>query len=310
MDPSYLDHLYLVGPSCRGCLTPVPVGRTTWCGYACRSFARTHPNDFRRIFRHCRACGIEIDHLSLRARFCSKSCSRQMVPSREAPIRQCEACGVDFRAFKGRPGVVTRWCSQACYAWTRRHPGASRAAVRACRQCSTDISDRPLQATYCSKRCGEIARGQRLPEPLPPRQCALPECGRDFQPHQHRQRCCSEKHGKLLYNRESRADGRQPPEPWTDARRDRYHRRRAQQKAASTGEPVLLADIAERDGWQCHICQVPVDQKIPWPDPKSSSLDHVVALSKGGLHDPSNVRLAHLGCNSSKGDRDWERIPG
>lgn len=167
-----------------------------------------------------------------------------------------------------------------------------------------------MQARFCSRECSETSRGCRRSAPPPIANCALPECQEPFQPYRDGQRCCSEKHGKLLYNRESRADGRQPPEPWTDARRDRYHRRRAQIAATSTGEAVLLSDIAERDCWQCHICGMPVDQKILWPDPKSPSLDHVLALSKGGIHDPSNVRLAHLGCNSSKGDRDWELISG
>ncbi|MFD5509012.1 HNH endonuclease [Streptomyces sp. NPDC127051] len=78
---------------------------------------------------------------------------------------------------------------------------------------------------------------------------------------------------------------------------------RAQKQAASTGEPVLLAAIAERDGWQCSLCRQPVDPAVAWPDSLSPSLDHRVPLSKGGAHDPSNVYLAHLGCNSSKGDR-------
>ncbi|MFF7191782.1 HNH endonuclease [Streptomyces sp. NPDC008222] len=90
---------------------------------------------------------------------------------------------------------------------------------------------------------------------------------------------------------------------WNDKRRDNYHRRRAQKKATSTGDPVLLADIAERDGWRCHICGKAVNSKLKWPHVKSASLDHLVPLSKGGAHDPANVRLAHLGCNSAKGNR-------
>lgn len=73
--------------------------------------------------------------------------------------------------------------------------------------------------------------------------------------------------------------------------------------AASTGEPVLLAEIADRDAWRCGICGGSVDAKVKWPDPLSPSLDHVVPLSKGGAHDPSNVRLAHVRCNSARGNR-------
>lgn len=174
---------------------------------------------------------------------------------------------------------------------------------RACPNCHADMSQHPGQAKFCSKYCGEVARGQRLVEPLVPRICALPGCGQGFQPRRDMDRCCSEKHGKLLYNRESRADGRQKPPPWSDARRDRYHRRRALKKAASTGEPVLFAAIAERDGWRCCLCRKRVSPAIKWPDSMSPSLDHLVPLSKGGAHDPSNVALAHLGCNTAKNNR-------
>lgn len=66
---------------------------------------------------------------------------------------------------------------------------------------------------------------------------------------------------------------------------------------------MILAWIADRDHWRCHICKTRVGKKIAWPHVRSASLDHVVPLSKGGAHDPSNVRLAHLGCNSAKGNR-------
>ncbi|MFB9681230.1 HNH endonuclease [Streptosporangium vulgare] len=134
--------------------------------------------------------------------------------------------------------------------------------------------------------------------------CALEECEQEFTPKYKTQRCCCEKHGKLLYNRESRADGRQQREPWNDARKERYHRRRALKKAASTGNPVRFSEIAERDQWNCGICGGSVDASTEWPHPLSPSLDHVVALTKGGIHDPANVQLAHLNCNTIKSNRD------
>jgi 5-methylcytosine-specific restriction endonuclease McrA len=169
------------------------------------------------------------------------------------------------------------WCADACRVWASRHPGEVRRLTGRARPASAPQAEQV---------------------------CALPECGAAFQPRKRSQRCCSEQHGKRLYNRESRADGRQKPEPWTDRRKDRWHRRRALKAAAATGEPVLMAEIAERDGWRCSLCRQPVDPAVQWPDRLSPSLDHRVPISKGGAHDPSNVFLAHLGCNSSKGNRE------
>lgn len=60
--------------------------------------------------------------------------------------------------------------------------------------------------------------------------------------------------------------------------------------------------IYERDGWTCQLCDGPVD-----PDAAEhadrASLDHVVPQSRGGSHDPSNLRMAHVGCNARRRDR-------
>ncbi|MEU9218915.1 HNH endonuclease [Streptomyces sp. NPDC048376] len=81
-------------------------------------------------------------------------------------------------------------------------------------------------------------------------------------------------------------------------------RRRALVSQARTGEVFAPLDIHTRDGWVCQLCHEPIDQTIAWPHPKSPSIDHIIPLSRGGAHALSNVQSAHLGCNSSKRDRD------
>lgn len=57
-------------------------------------------------------------------------------------------------------------------------------------------------------------------------------------------------------------------------------------------------------GGNCGICGRPVDTSLTWPDPLSPSADHKVAYANGGNDSRSNLRLVHLGCNSSRGKRD------
>lgn len=201
----------------------------------------------------------------------------------------------------GRRGPTRRYCSPRCRAWWNNHPGVPTPPLGQCARCSKPLTR--LSQKYCSLRCSEIARGVRLAEPIPARNCALPECGAEFRPHRDAQRCCSERHGKTLCNREGRASGRYAPEPWNDRRRNNYHRRRALKKGASTGQPVILTAIAERDRWKCGVCLRRVNRNLQWPHAKSPSLDHIVPLSQRGAHDPANVRLAHLGCNTERGNR-------
>ena len=215
--------------------------------------------------------------------------------------RLCAGCGISFETHP-RERNPKRWCSSTCYRWSKRHPGELRPVTRACNQCGADITA-SQRTKFCSRRCSEIARGMRLPEPLPERACELPECGKQYQPYKTEQRACCERHGKVLWNRESRADGRQKQEPWTEARKERWKRRQQAKKAASTGRPVVREAIGDRDGWICYLCEQPIDRSLVWPDPESATTDHVVPLSKGGEHDPDNVRITHARCNSAKGDR-------
>lgn len=74
---------------------------------------------------------------------------------------------------------------------------------------------------------------------------------------------------------------------------------RAERKAA--GQPVAgtvayhaeRLVVLERDDGACGICDDDVD-------PFDYSLDHIVPIKRGGLHELDNLQLAHRSCNSKK----------
>lgn len=66
---------------------------------------------------------------------------------------------------------------------------------------------------------------------------------------------------------------------------------------------LTASQIAERDGSDCSICAEPVDLSLKWPDRMSATRDHVVPVTHGGSNAAENLRLAHLSCNSRKGNR-------
>jgi 5-methylcytosine-specific restriction endonuclease McrA len=134
--------------------------------------------------------------------------------------------------------------------------------------------------------------------------CANPDCSKPFlKVWGAKQRCCSERCGKRRWALQAKGEGRTYREPWSDRRRDAYHRRRALKKATSTGAPVIRDQIGDRDRWKCGICGARVNRDLTYPHPMSPSLDHMVPLSKGGPHSPENVQISHLRCNTAKGDR-------
>lgn len=93
------------------------------------------------------------------------------------------------------------------------------------------------------------------------------------------------------------------PDYWrTDAADARSQRRRAAKRDPSA-DLFAPVEIFVRDNWTCGICSTPVDRSKKFPDAGSISLDHIVPLSRGGLHTRANTQASHLGCNIRKNDR-------
>lgn len=88
--------------------------------------------------------------------------------------------------------------------------------------------------------------------------------------------------------------------------KDTHHQRIRRGRIKSLPAPVeriTLAALYERDGGRCGLCGEPVDKILRGPNPGAASVDHVIALTRGGTHTWRNVQLAHFGCNSAKGNR-------
>lgn len=71
-------------------------------------------------------------------------------------------------------------------------------------------------------------------------------------------------------------------------------------------DSITLKRCIEKYGGVCQICGKPVDEN----DIKNGhirrnypTVDHIIPLSKGGLHTWDNVQLAHMACNAGKCDR-------
>ena len=146
------------------------------------------------------------------------------------------------------------------------------------------------QIEYCSRACMPRTHG---PDSLTDT-CSELECVRPVRA----KGICS-----MHYKRVMRVSGRITDDSWNERRRANYERRRALKRGASSAESFTNTSIFERDNWTCGICSAPVDGSLEWPDPLSVSLDHVIPVSLGGEHSPSNTQCAHLFCNLSKGNR-------
>ena len=160
----------------------------------------------------------------------------------------------------------------------------------------------PPEERRC-RACRASARAVRRTITAP---CEM--CGGDFAPYRRRggrTRTCSVACGQVLLRK-----GRTPEES-AEARRQalqaKCRRRRALRRGA-TSEPYTLTEIAERDGHRCGLCRRKVKMTLRPPDPRSPAVDHIVPLSRGGDDVRANVQLAHMGCNSAKGNRGSQQL--
>lgn len=136
---------------------------------------------------------------------------------------------------------------------------------------------------FCSSACAQEAH-RIAPKPHVVRPCS--SCGTPFS-HKFRstKRCVDCR--RLYAKAKSRRGG------------DRHSKRLREVFV----EHVSVLDLAERDGWRCHLCRRNVSNRWRYPDKRSPSIDHLVPVSQGGEHSYRNTALAHLGCNMRKAAR-------
>ena len=185
-----------------------------------------------------------------------------------------------------------------------------------CRDCGAFIHRRSIRCMSCHL---VRARAARSYAPRDRASATCPLCGVEFKPLRRSvggfTRCCSRSCARKLAIR----DGSHPFLDGKQVGRD-PERRRASNGAASRkrraallgveSDPYTVDSLAERDEFICHLCGGEVDMRLHWPDRRSPSVDHVVPLSRGGDDTLANVKLAHLTCNLSKGNRVEEVCDG
>lgn len=201
----------------------------------------------------------------------------------------CQVCGGPVTV--PRRGPVGKFCSPSCRSRARYvpRPADPEARARAARVAATAKWSR-LDAESRSAVMSAVARA-RYPDPAAARptrtQRACRFCGVVTRMSSNQQSCGSVS-CRLARNAE---------------RNRKYAAARRAITRGVEAEVFEPADIYERDGWVCGICDRPVEKAAKWPDPMSVSLDHIIPLSRGGKHVPDNARCSHLVCNTRRGNR-------
>lgn len=249
-----------------------------------------------RVVADCETCGKRMPprRPSMARRFCSSACSN----ARRVVVIGCANCQKSFRRMRG---PSQRYCSRECgWVGTRALKRALREenahqrelerirtrAARRCEVCKVSTGG-PKMHPACRKSFAREYSRQLSIERHVGKVCVCKACGQQFAPEYgtKKRASCSTICDKVLLAR---------------MRRDSKATRRARKRGAFV-QPVGIAYVRRRDKDRCGICHQLVDVNAKAPAPLSPSIDHILPLSRGGSHEPRNVRLAHLICNSRRG---------
>lgn len=109
-------------------------------------------------------------------------------------------------------------------------------------------------------------------------------CGKEYETYNPAQKTCSKECGKRLKH---------------------AHKHKRIPKSQLVDKDITLEALYKRDFGVCYLCGKPCD----WNDKKDMivgptypSIDHMIPISRGGLHAWTNVKLAHFECNWKKSD--------
>jgi 5-methylcytosine-specific restriction endonuclease McrA len=95
-----------------------------------------------------------------------------------------------------------------------------------------------------------------------------------------------------------RSDGYKASKRATKSRRDAIERGCKEARAI---DPIK---VLERDGWTCQICGDSTPRRLRGSiDKRAPEIDHVIPISKGGLHTWTNLQCACRECNGAKSDK-------
>lgn len=209
------------------------------------------------------------------------------------------------RAPKRNSGPQSPYCSVKCrnradYLRNRdKRLKAQREATNAarvekvCSRCSAEfIPEKSNKQVFCSPSCRSAAYRDSSTK-----LCTVDGCDRPLRA----RGLCS---GHYKAQHPNRLVWKKNGNP--EVRRANLRRKTQLRRARITdpdAEPIDRDAIGDRDAWRCGLCCKRVDPNLPYPHPKSASLDHIVPLSRAGRHVRENVQIAHLACNVAKGNR-------
>jgi len=252
------------------------------------------PNGYK-----CVRCAITLT--GRRTKYCSAFCHDKDAANRAPPI-------VDVPVEQRRKGPYTSVCKCCHKVFIYRPSGTeirtNHQRVFCSMACRTKMSQKMQSELAAIKKIGANIRAIKQKAEalrkkiaaklsLPPHQCAT--CGAGLSGHRCKKYCSKDCKPKKTRDKTTPAY-RASKKAWR-------LKRKAIERGAATAVKFNPYDIFNRDGWICQICGIKTPESLRGTyKPNAPELDHIIPLSKGGAHHPSNCQTSCRSCNGSKAD--------
>ncbi len=207
-------------------------------------------------------------------RWCSRACSA--LARRTLPTLKCAQCGAEFRRAKPS-GKMPKYCSQVCYGRSLERPERRPPCAICGEPCASSRSK------YCSRECQGAAKRVAAPKWTHPSQI---EVRRAYF------RAWAERN-RLRVRARSLEWKRAHPETARQCEARYSAKRRSQIGKAGKITAAEWTALVASFGYRCLRCG-------RQPPAITLSMDHVVPLAKGGLHEIGNIQPLCRSCNSRK----------
>lgn len=292
----------------------VGVSFVKYCSEGCRKeAARRRYTPVGKAVKRCPTCGNEFAAINKNQVYCCGKCRpsiKDIRRNRKRPKNHryvCKHCGKEFFGGVTREKHKHLFCSRKCSQVHALVASANREAARElkkivkrrCGGCGAVFVAVNNREKYCSHECQLVANRKRVREranKLRPllfkgRTVNCRHCGKPFKTTFKGSKCfcsdeCRDASIKLQRkNGKHRLKGKIVDKDITLKKVATRHKN----ICALCGEMVEWSDFSIRDGFFI------AGERYP-------SIDHIIPLSVGGVHAWDNVQLAHMGCNSAKGN--------
>ena len=226
------------------------------------------------IKSYCLTCGkgLSLSKKGKIRKYCSPECQGKKIHNERFKYTVCQYCG---ETFKEKRNSLNMYCSCKCV-------GLAQKMLRITQNEFID-KYKILDTEHNQKLLEEYQNLLKQAEDLRYRiehEKICVSCGSLFIASSLNQKCCSPECSK------------------------RYDNQKRDKRIYKNGKPDLsisLTKLYMRDGGICQLCGKHIDFDCDCNSDDYPSIDHILPIAKGGLHQWDNIQLACRGCNNLKG---------